>query len=86
MEPCCWSNYTQHREAQATLKAFEGLQKGNAESDIDNSAMGIEAALAAKAETSFKQKVWALLEQPYSSKYAQVGDNIVLIDMYKELA
>lgn len=76
MEPCCWSNYTQHREAQATLKAFEGLQKGNAESDIDNSAMGIEA-LNAKVEISFKQKLWALLEQPYSSKYAQVGENFV---------
>lgn len=41
MEPCCWSNYTQHREAQATLKAFEGLQKGNGDSDNDNSAVGL---------------------------------------------
>ncbi|KAK3715643.1 hypothetical protein QZH41_020721 [Actinostola sp. cb2023] len=68
MEPCCWSNYTQHREAQATLKAFEGLQKGNADSD---SALGIGNALSKTGDT-LQQRIWALLEQPYSSKYAQI--------------
>lgn len=72
MEPCCWSNYTQHREAQATLKAFEGLQKGNAESDLDNSTPGIEN-VGPKSAITLKDKGWALLEQPYSSKYAQVS-------------
>jgi len=76
MEPCCWSNYTQHREAQATLKAFEGLQKGNAESDVDNSALGIENPVP-KAEMTLKQKGWALLEKPYSSKYAQVSCKVL---------
>ena len=59
-------------KAQATLKAFEGLQKGNAESDIDNSAFGLENP-GPKPEMTIKQKAWALLEQPYSSKYAQVS-------------
>lgn len=68
MEPCCWSNYTQHREAQLTLKAFEGLQKGNAESEL---AFGENAG--PRPKVTFKEKAWALLEQPYSSKYAQVS-------------
>ena len=24
IEPCCWSNYTRHRDARATIAAFEG--------------------------------------------------------------
>ena len=75
MEPCCWSTYTQHREAQATLKAFEGLQK-----DVDDSTEH-ESYPTTLMETSagnsscfekLRPKIWAMFEQPYSSKYAQV--------------
>ena len=72
MEPCCWSNYTQHRDAQATLKAFEGLQKDSGDSEIDTSTMFVDPN-ATKWE-NIKKLTWAMLELPYSSKYAQVRE------------
>lgn len=70
MEPCCWSNYTQHRDAQATLKAFEGLQKSVEESE--NEASVFKVRHKESSRTKWKKEIWAMLEQPYSSKYAQV--------------
>ena len=72
MEPCCWSNYTQHRDAQATLKAFEGLQKSVEESENEASAFKVRHKESSR--TKWKKEIWAMLEQPYSSKYAQVGN------------
>ena len=71
MEPCCWSNYTQHREAQATLKAFEGLQKSMEESENEASAFRIRPKVSSRSK--LKKEIWAMLEKPYSSKYAQVS-------------
>ena len=65
MEPCCWSNYTQHREAQETLKAFE---KDPDEQDENPFAVDPHAP----PRIQWKQRIWAMLEQPHSSKYAQV--------------
>ncbi|EDO48066.1 predicted protein, partial [Nematostella vectensis] len=73
MEPCCWSNYTQHRDAQATLKAFEGLQK-----DTEDSEYEAGERLARRQKTKMQQ-FWALLEQPYSSKYAQILAMVSLV-------
>lgn len=71
MEPCCWSNYTQHRDAQATLKAFEGLQKSVEESENESSAF--RASRKVSRGSKLKKEIWAMLEKPYSSKYAQVS-------------
>ena len=70
MEPCCWSNYTQHREAQATLKAFEGLQKSVDESENEGNAFGVHRRV--HRGTQWRKEIWSMLEKPYSSKYAQV--------------
>ncbi|KAJ7328172.1 hypothetical protein OS493_025046 [Desmophyllum pertusum] len=77
MEPCCWSNYTQHRDAQATLKAFEGLQKSVEESENETAAF--KARHKVSARTKWKKEIWAMLEQPYSSKYAQIFAMVSLI-------
>jgi len=77
MEPCCWSNYTQHRDAQATLKAFEGLQKSVEESENEASAFKVRHKESSR--TKWKKEIWAMLEQPYSSKYAQMFAMVSLI-------
>ena len=77
MEPCCWSNYTQHRDAQETLKAFEGLQKSVDESENENSAFAVRRLTSNR--TKWKSEMWAMLEQPYSSKYAQVRNQASVV-------
>lgn len=71
MEPCCWSNYTQHREAQETLKAFDKTPD-----EQENNAFAVDHT--APTTTQWKQRMWAMLEQPYSSKYAQVRKDLQL--------
>ena len=77
MEPCCWSYYTQHREAQENLKFFEAAdfssdeesECGDIMSDghIDN--FGSEQSFWQK----YKPKIWNVLEHQRSSKLARVG-------------
>ncbi|XP_065675254.1 potassium voltage-gated channel subfamily C member 1 [Hydra vulgaris] len=68
MEPCCWGGYTQHRDARQNLKMFD--------ENIDDVDYHKKYSVGRKySETSFQKyrpKIWALLERPFSSRYAQV--------------
>ena len=77
MEPCCWSNYTQHRDAHKNLKMFDSLihkTKEASEEEID------ALKLKYKNMSPWRQllskgraHLWDILEEPFSSLLAQVS-------------
>ncbi|VDD82606.1 unnamed protein product [Mesocestoides corti] len=77
VEPCCWMTYTRHRETQDTLQTLERL-------DIDTDKK-TEEELYEKFHLEeqyltgtltkwqkWKPKLWALIDEPYSSLYAKI--------------
>ena len=80
MEPCCWSTYTLHREAQENLKVFNG-------SDFDDSDSDTEPEEWKSGETSderrssmtpawqrWRSRVWAIFDDNKStSKMSKVS-------------
>ena len=78
VESCCWLTYRQHRDAQETLAAFEGVEFDNDfEDELDMEQYGF--AMTAEAEPTrscyekYQPRIWTLMEEPYSSKLAKVG-------------
>ena len=78
MEPCCWGNYTQHRDAHKNLLMFDALH------DEENDELDEEEVENIKKKTrqmgfvekmflKFRPIIWSVLEKPYSSRYAQVS-------------
>ncbi|VDK20701.1 unnamed protein product [Taenia asiatica] len=77
VEPCCWMTYTRHRETQDTLQTLERL-------DIDTDKkteeelyekFHLEEQYLSGTLTKWqkwKPKLWALIDEPYSSLYAKV--------------
>lgn len=76
VEPCCWMTYRQHREAEEALDIFENVEPedGDEEKDSTPELLCIEE----RAERSrgrckrWQSKLWALFEDPYSSRAARV--------------
>ena len=80
MEPCCWTYYTQHREAQENLKFFEAAEMtgeddcdqdselGDVMSDSQIENLGGEQSCWQK----YKPRIWNVLEHQRSSKLARV--------------
>ncbi|KAH9283776.1 Potassium voltage-gated channel protein Shaw [Echinococcus granulosus] len=76
VEPCCWMTYTRHRETQDTLQTLERL-------DIDTDKkteeelyekFHLEEQYLSGTLTKWqkwKPKLWALIDEPYSSLYAK---------------
>ena len=85
VESCCWLTYRQHRDAQETLKAFEGVEFEN---DFDDDDDPFNMAEEERNESSscwerWQPKVWSLMDDPQSSKLAKVGNNfknMLLVD------
>lgn len=85
VEPCCWMTYRQHRDAEEALDIFEApdLLTGEPPPDGDDDDMaakrlGIEdVAAAAEGKGGrwrrLQPRVWALFEDPYSSRAARVS-------------
>ncbi|XP_062469740.1 potassium voltage-gated channel subfamily C member 2 isoform X2 [Pezoporus occidentalis] len=83
VEPCCWMTYRQHRDAEEALDIFEApdLLTGEppADGDDDDLAakrLGIEDVGAAGEGKGgrwrrLQPRVWALFEDPYSSRAAR---------------
>ena len=79
VESCCWLTYRQHRDAQETLAAFEGVEFDNDYDDeeMDFGRYGFAFAAETQPDTTWWQKyqprIWTLMEEPYSSKLAKVS-------------
>ncbi|XP_064139882.1 potassium voltage-gated channel subfamily C member 2 isoform X4 [Loxodonta africana] len=82
VEPCCWMTYRQHRDAEEALDIFEtpDLIGGDPGDDEDLAAkrLGIEdaAGLGGPDGTAgrwrrLQPRMWALFEDPYSSRAAR---------------
>ncbi|XP_049739868.1 potassium voltage-gated channel subfamily C member 2 isoform X2 [Elephas maximus indicus] len=82
VEPCCWMTYRQHRDAEEALDIFEtpDLIGGDPGDDEDLAAkrLGIEDAggLGGPDGTAgrwrrLQPRMWALFEDPYSSRAAR---------------
>ncbi|XP_070110575.1 voltage-gated potassium channel KCNC2 isoform X7 [Equus przewalskii] len=82
VEPCCWMTYRQHRDAEEALDIFEApdLIGGDPGDDEDLAAkrLGIEDAAGLGGPDGksgrwrrLQPRVWALFEDPYSSRAAR---------------
>lgn len=79
MESCCWSYYTQHREAQANLKFFENPDSGGGECDSDQDLLS-EAdiqEIPISCWQRYKPKIWSALENHRSSQVAKVSSFVM---------
>ncbi|XP_060555933.1 potassium voltage-gated channel protein Shaw-like isoform X3 [Ruditapes philippinarum] len=82
IEPCCWSNYRAHRDAQETLAEMDGGDVMSNESDTESCHLedirekfGIieEHSLESKSFWArFKPKIWKILDEPTSSTSAKI--------------
>ncbi|XP_023804897.1 potassium voltage-gated channel subfamily C member 1 isoform X3 [Oryzias latipes] len=79
VEACCWMNYRQHRDAEEALDSFETPEPdapdddpalGGADGDLKRLCMQEDARRAGWWKT-WQPRIWALFEDPYSSKYAR---------------
>ncbi|XP_039617842.1 potassium voltage-gated channel subfamily C member 2 isoform X2 [Polypterus senegalus] len=78
VEPCCWMTYRQHRDAEEALDIFDiSGEPGAAEGEDEdlNKRLGIEDVVSPDGKVSRWRKwqplVWALFEDPYSSRAAR---------------
>uniref|UniRef100_A0A3Q4AJF2 BTB domain-containing protein n=1 Tax=Mola mola TaxID=94237 RepID=A0A3Q4AJF2_MOLML len=80
VEACCWMNYRQHRDAEEALDSFETPEPdapeddpaltGGADGDLKRLCMQEDGRRATWWEV-WQPNIWALFEDPYSSKYAR---------------
>ena len=86
IEPCCWGTYSQHRDAQQTL---DELQLDTKSAYHDDTAETNDLSTAEKfgifeepqkqsSWNVWKQKIWAVLDEPSSSRLAKVRENYEL--------
>ncbi|XP_074872206.1 voltage-gated potassium channel KCNC3 isoform X2 [Carettochelys insculpta] len=76
VEACCWMNYRQHRDAEEALDSFESPD--GADEDDPAGAAGALKRLSLQEDgrqagwwRRWQPRVWALFEDPYSSKMAR---------------
>ncbi|XP_051525141.1 potassium voltage-gated channel subfamily C member 4-like [Myxocyprinus asiaticus] len=75
VEPCCWMTYRQHRDAEEALDIFEPPDPEDAEDDQDlPRRFGIEDSPDRSRGCCevWQPKIWALFEDPYSSRAARI--------------
>ncbi|XP_014674212.1 PREDICTED: potassium voltage-gated channel protein Shaw-like [Priapulus caudatus] len=77
VEPCCWMTYTQHRDTQQTLAVLDRLDLDTEKPSDEDVArkFGMEEEYFSgniSCWKRFQPKIWALFDEPYSSKAAKV--------------
>ncbi|XP_074511206.1 voltage-gated potassium channel KCNC1-like isoform X1 [Sebastes fasciatus] len=80
VEACCWMNYRQHRDAEEALDSFEQPEPdapeddpaltGGADGDLKRLCMQEDCRRQSRWD-QWRPFMWALFEDPYSSKYAR---------------
>uniref|UniRef100_A0A8D0HK68 BTB domain-containing protein n=1 Tax=Sphenodon punctatus TaxID=8508 RepID=A0A8D0HK68_SPHPU len=72
VEACCWMNYRQHRDAEEALDSFEAPESLEEEENGDLKRLCLqEDGRKLGVWRRWQPKVWALFEDPYSSKMAR---------------
>ncbi|KAJ3593105.1 hypothetical protein NHX12_005442 [Muraenolepis orangiensis] len=86
VEPCCWMTYRQHRDAEEALDSFggepmdagpedgDGAEHPEGEDDLEiTKRLGLGDSAEGKVEMwrRWQKRMWALFEDPYSSKNAR---------------
>ncbi|KAM9321669.1 voltage-gated potassium channel KCNC4-like [Gastrophryne carolinensis] len=76
VEPCCWMTYRQHRDAEEALDSFENAEPEQGDDDKDSTPelLCIEET-PDRSRVRWKKwqaRMWALFEDPYSSKAARL--------------
>ncbi|XP_053117116.1 potassium voltage-gated channel subfamily C member 1-like isoform X1 [Hemicordylus capensis] len=72
VEACCWMNYRQHRDAEEALDSFETPESQEDEDNGDLKRLCLqEDGRKLGWWSNMQPKVWALFEDPYSSKMAR---------------
>lgn len=83
MEPCCWTTYIQHRDAENNLKSFNvaDFENDREEDEQDNpkqNDLDGDSSMLYTAWSKYQPKIWPILEEPRSSKTAKVSHLIVV--------
>ena len=80
VEACCWMNYRQHRDAEEALDSFESPEAGGGGEGGNGDGNGAELKRLCLEEgrpggwwRRWRPRVWALFEDPYSSRMARVS-------------
>lgn len=76
VEPCCWMTYRQHRDAEEALDIFEPPDPDDTDDDREiPRRFGIEDSPDRSRSCCevWQPKIWALFDDPYSSKAARVS-------------
>ncbi|KAG5837808.1 hypothetical protein ANANG_G00216940 [Anguilla anguilla] len=74
VEPCCWMTYRQHRDAEEALDIFEPPDPDDTDDDRElPRRFGIEDCpdRSRGCRQVWQPKIWALFEDPYSSRAAR---------------
>ncbi|XP_078233120.1 voltage-gated potassium channel KCNC1 isoform X1 [Pogona vitticeps] len=72
VEACCWMNYRQHRDAEEALDSFEAPESQDDEDSGDLKRLCLqEDGRKLGWWACWQPKMWALFEDPYSSKMAR---------------
>lgn len=74
VEPCCWMTYRQHRDAEEALDIFEPPDPEDAEDEDVPRCFGIDDSTDRSRGCCvvWQPKIWALFEDPYSSRAARI--------------
>ncbi len=81
VEPCCWMTYRQHRDAEEALDIFEPPDPEDTDDDREMPRrFGIEDCPDRSRGCCevWQPKIWALFDDPYSSRAARVSSPGVL--------
>ncbi|XP_064778156.1 potassium voltage-gated channel subfamily C member 1-like [Oncorhynchus masou masou] len=72
VEPCCWMTYRQHRDAEEALDIFEPPDPDDTDDELPR-RFGIEDCPERSRGCCevWQPKIWALFEDPYSSRAAR---------------
>ncbi|CAJ0945487.1 unnamed protein product [Ranitomeya imitator] len=84
VEPCCWMTYRQHRDAEEALDSFGGgpADMGGDDGDCGDEEPDLGKRLALSDSPDgrapggwrrWQPRIWALFEDPYSSRFARVS-------------
>ena len=72
MEPCCWENFTKHREAELNLRSFEG--PGFEDLKTRNRKISMMSVAGNKTYRDTFDNIWRIVDEPHSSNLAKVSE------------